>query len=141
MARLALGNVAVHEVKISAQRAIEECRAIRGGLSVANKGGERLTAEFSGQFADGVDRLRIQRANGNANRIKHADFQLFSGLTAQVLKTDPCDKASKLLHPGHGSSHGDEASSPMWYSNLKDETTPKSVGDFVVGVAHQFGAG
>jgi hypothetical protein len=62
-------DVAVHEIQVSGECTIEERHSIWCGLAAPDESRERFTAEFVGQFPNGVDNLCIKGANSHSNRI------------------------------------------------------------------------
>src|SRR6266540_1718633 len=70
MARLTGSDIAVHEIQVAAESAIVERRV----------------------------RWRIQRPDGNPDRVQHANLHLLQGLLAQALEPGTSHKPCELLY-------------------------------------------
>src|ERR671924_1608991 len=101
MVGLAFGQIAVHEVEIAAERSVEEGRPVRRRLAAADERRQGSASEFAYQPADGGDRLSIERADGDTNRVEHADLELPESLVAQIPKPSALDELRKQLNLGH----------------------------------------
>lgn len=100
MARLALGQVGVHEVQVAGQGGVDEGGAIRRGAAPADERRGGGAAEVVHKSADGTDRWGVEGADRDSEGVEDADLELLDRFRAEVRVLGPRDEVGEALYLG-----------------------------------------
>src|SRR5512135_1673353 len=105
MAGLALCQIAVHEIKVTDECAVVECRTVRGGLAAADQRTLPCASEIIGLGAKHPDGLSAERAERAANGVEEPDLDLSFRVIGNCIERCPGNELSEFLDLCHGVVH------------------------------------
>src|SRR5699024_6302656 len=94
------GQIRIHEVEVPTKRRVVESSSVRYAGASAAQGGVVIAPEPAGERADRHERFGVSCADGDAQRVEHADLELFERLSAERIESGAGDDTSKIPNFG-----------------------------------------